>query len=50
MFICKYCKCKFIADKDEYSKYYSQGEGMMLYTVSCPCCKKYVLLKQKPST
>ena len=53
MFICKYCKCEFIMDKDEYNKCCIQGEDVMLYVVSCPCCKKYIkkyiLVSQKPS-
>lgn len=49
MFICNYCGCEFIADEGEYSKCYSQGEDMMLYAASCPCCKRYVLSRQRPN-
>ena len=49
MFICNYCGCEFIADEGEYSKRYNQGEDMILYAALCPCCKKYVLLRQKPN-
>lgn len=48
-FICSYCKCEFIADKGEYSKHYLRMEGVILYTIACPCCSKYVLVTQKPS-
>ena len=48
-FICSYCKCEFIADKGEYSKHYLRMEDVILYTIACPCCSKYVLVKQKPS-
>ena len=48
-FICSYCKCEFIADKGEYSKYYHRTEGVILYTIACPCCSKYVVVRQKPS-
>lgn len=44
-----YCKCEFIADKGEYSKYYLRMEDVILYTIACPCCSKYVLVRQKPS-
>jgi hypothetical protein len=48
-FICSYCKCEFIADKGEYSKHYLRMEDVILYTIDCPCCSKYVLVRQKPS-
>lgn len=48
-FICRDCKCEFIADKGEYSKHYLQREDLILYTIDCPCCSKYVLVRQKPS-
>lgn len=48
-FICSYCKCEFIADKGEYSKYYRRRKDLILYMIACPCCGKCVFVKQKPS-
>lgn len=48
-FICSYCKCEFIAGKGEYSKHYRQRGDLILYMIACPCCSKYVFVRQKPS-